>query len=434
MKAGFRIPCHFYISAPPGPKFLEHRRRFAVQCAMAYAFANCLIDPERHLFRCDGRPVHLEPQVFDLLWILVDRKGRLVTKDELVETVWHGLSVSDATISARINAARKAVGDTGRAQAVIKTVHGRGFQLNVEVKPAAPAAAQPPDQAPSETQNISFTRSSHGARIAFAKSGHGPPLLRVAHWLSHLEFDWQSPVWRPLIEALDGKNTLYRYDQRGTGLSSRDLEGADIDAFSDDLKAVADANDLDRFPIFAASQAVPVAIRFAQRHPERVSGLALYGGYAKGRGLRQAAPGDIDEDTLLGLIKAGWGRADSPFVNAFSTLFMPDATPEQLASFVRMQTQTISPENAARLRQIVDRFDVSDQLASIRTPTLVIHAISDAIQPVEQGRILASEIQGARYVSLESRNHVPLPQERTWTTMIHEVQLFLDSLQRPGKS
>ncbi|WP_165798897.1 alpha/beta fold hydrolase [Shimia abyssi] len=387
-----------------------------------------MIDPDKHLFEYDGFPVHLEPQVFDLLLLLVDQKGRLVTKDDLVQTVWQGLNVSDATISARINAARKAVGDTGRVQAIIKTVHGRGFQLNVEVKAVA-ASAQTPDLSRSDTQNIKFTRSSRGARIAFSKSGNGPPLVRVAHWLSHLELDWQSPVWRPLIETLDCKNTLYRYDQRGTGLSSRDLEGAEIDAFADDLKAVADANKLDCFPIFAASQAVPVAIRFAQRFPQRVSGLVLYGGYVKGRALREAAQGDIDEETVLGLIRAGWGKADSPFVNAFSTLFMPDATPAQLASFVKMQTETISPENAARLRQIIDRFDVSELLASIRTPTLVIHAISDAMQPVEQGRILASEIQGARYVSLESRNHVPLPQEETWTTMMHEVQFFLDSLQ-----
>jgi pimeloyl-ACP methyl ester carboxylesterase len=243
-----------------------------------------------------------------------------------------------------------------------------------------------------------------------------------------LELDWHSPVWRPLIETLDGRNTLYRYDQRGTGLSSRDLDGANLDVFADDLKAVADANNLDRFPIFAASQAVPVAIRFAQGYPKRISGLVLYGGYAKGRAVREAAQGDIDEETILGLIRAGWGKADSPFVNAFSTLFIPDATPAQLTSFVKMQTETISSENAALLRQIIDRFDVSEILKSVSTPTLVIHAISDAVQPVEQGRILASEIVGARYVSLESRNHVPLPQEETWTLLMHEVRLFLDGL------
>lgn len=400
----------------------------AVQCAMAYTFANCLIDPEKHLFLRNDLPVHLEPQVFDLLLALVSKQGQLVTKDDLIEIVWQGLSVSDATISARINAARKAVGDTGRAQAIIKTVHGRGFQLNVEVTITG-AAAQPPDALRSDTQSIQFTQSSGGAKIAFSKSGDGPPLVRAAHWLSHLELDWHSPVWRPLIETLDSKNTLYRYDQRGTGLSSRDLKSADLDAFADDLKAVADANKLNRFPIFAASQAVPVAIRFAHRYPERVTGLVLYGGYVKGRALREPGPGDIDEETILGLIRAGWGKADSPFVNAFSTLFMPDATPAQLASFVKMQTETILSENAARLRMIIDRFDISEILKSVSTPTLVIHAIADAVQPVEQGRMLASEILGARYVSLESRNHVPLPQEETWTQMMHEVGLFLNNLQ-----
>jgi pimeloyl-ACP methyl ester carboxylesterase len=340
------------------------------------------------------------------------------------------LSVSDATISARINAARKAVGDTGRAQAIIKTVHGLGFQLIAEVRTDQVLAEPVSDRA--STQTIRFATSAHGAKIAFAQSGEGPPLVRVGHWLSHLELDWHCPVWRPLIEALGSRHTLYRYDQRGTGLSSRETEHADLDAFADDLKAVADANDLDRFPVFAASQAVPVAIRFAERYPERVSGLVLYGGFAEGRAVREKSADDIDEETILGLIRAGWGKANSPFVNAFSSLFMPDATPEQMESFVRMQTETISPENAARLRQVVDRLDVRRILPSVTAPTLVIHGIYDAVQPIQQGRILASEIPGARYVSLESRNHVPLPQEDSWTQMVAETHAFLAGLEGDG--
>lgn len=395
---------------------------------MTYHFANCHIDPERHVFSRDGHPVHIEPQVFELLLILVERQGRLVTKDELIETVWRGLNVSDATISARINSARKAVGDTGREQAIIKTVHGLGFQLIVDVKESQPQTKGVTAIEHVGTQTIKFAPSSHTAKIAFARNGNGPPLVRVGHWLSHLELDWHSSVWRPLIEALGSSHTLYRYDQRGTGLSSRDLDFASLDVFVDDLKAVADANSLGRFPIFAASQAVPVAIRFAHRYPERVSGLVLYGGFAEGRAIRDASPDDIDENTLLGLIKAGWGKADSPFVNAFSSLSLPDATSEQMDSFVKMQTETISPENAARLRQIVDRFSVKDILPSITAPTLVIHAISDAMQPIEQGRILASEIPNARYVSLESRNHIPLPQEESWAQMMRETKLFLENI------
>ena len=395
---------------------------------MTYQFANCHIDPERHVFSRDGHPVHIEPQVFELLLTLVERQGRLVTKDELIETVWRGLNVSDATISARINSARKAVGDTGRDQAIIKTVHGLGFQLIVDVKEDQRQTKDVTAIEHAGTQTIKFATSSHTAKIAFARNGSGPPLVRVGHWLSHLELDWHSSVWRPLIEALGSSHTLYRYDQRGTGLSSRDLDFASLDVFVDDLKAVADANSLGRFPIFAASQAVPVAIRFAHRYPERVSGLVLYGGFAEGRAIRDASRDDIDENTLLGLIKAGWGKADSPFVNAFSSLSLPDATSEQMDGFIKMQTETISPENAARLRQIVDRFSVKDILPLITAPTLVIHAISDAMQPIEQGRILASEIPNARYVSLESRNHIPLPQEESWAQMMRETKLFLDNI------
>ncbi len=400
----------------------------AFQWPMTYRFANCSIDPQRHLFLRDNEPVHVEPQVFELLLVLAERQGQLVTKDELIEIVWRGLNISDATISARINSARKAVGDTGREQAIIKTVHGRGFQL---IAPVDTHRDQTPETAAfnrTNTQAIRFATSSLNAKIAYAQSGEGPPLVRVGHWLSHLELDWNSPVWRPLIEELGKRHTLYRYDQRGTGLSSRILDGADLGVFADDLKAVADANNLDRFPIFAASQAVPVAIRFAERNPDRVSGLVLYGGYAIGRALRETSPDDIDENTLLGLIKAGWGKADSPFVNAFSALSLPDATTEQMDSFIKMQTETISPDNAARLRQIVDRFSVKNILPSVTAPTLVIHAISDAMQPIEQGRILASEIPNAKYVSLESRNHIPLPQEESWAQMMYETQSFLETL------
>lgn len=394
---------------------------------MVYHFANCSLDPDRHVLLRDDIPVHVEPQVFDLLQALAERCGRLVTKEELVEVVWRGLSVSDSTISARINAARKAVGDTGKTQSIIKTVHGRGFQFVAEVETDT-VAARTEGRTRASQQTIRFVNSSHGARIAYAKSGSGPPLVRIGHWLSHLELDWSSPVWQPLVETLGSGHTLYRYDQRGTGLSSRGLEGASLDAFVDDLENVANANNLESFPIFAASQAVPVAIRFAERYPERVSGLALYGGYATGRAMRSPSADDLDESMILGLIRAGWGKEDSPFMSAVSSLFMPDATPEQLSSFVKMQVETISPNEAAALRKIVDRFSVKNSLKSVKAPTLVVHAIDDAINPIEQGRILASEIPDARFLPLESRNHVPLPQEESWEKMMSEILSFLEAV------
>lgn len=179
--------------------------------------------------------------MFELLLVLTESEGRLVTKDKLVETVWRGLSVSDATISARINAARKVIGDNVREQAVVKTVHGRGFQLISKLHKNPPSSAKPRSDDHAISQSIKFTPSSHNAKIAYAQSGESPPLHRVGHWLSHLELDRYSPVWRPLIETLGKQHTLNRYDQRGARLSSRDLTGPDLDAFTDDLKSVADA-------------------------------------------------------------------------------------------------------------------------------------------------------------------------------------------------
>lgn len=384
---------------------------------MIYRFAECVLDTARQELRRDGAPVPVEPQVFRLLAMLAAAGGDVVSKEDLVAQVWKGLNVSDATISARINAARRAVGDDGSAQRVIRTLPKRGFQMAVAVEEEGAAPVCPAPAAPA----IRFAAAPDGERIAFARHGQGPPLMRVGHWLSHLELDWESPVWQPLVARLGAHFTLYRYDLRGTGLSTRDAETLTLDAFAGDLLAVADAAGLERFPIFAASQAVPVAIRFAARHPERVSRMVLYGGYAVGRVFRDASPGEVDEETVLGLIRAGWGRQDSAFMNAFTALFMPDATPEQVRSFVRIQSASISAENAARLRQAVDRFVVEKDLAQVRAPVLVVHARDDAIHPLSQGQLLAARLPEADFIMLDSRNHAPLPQDPGWDRLVEAV-------------
>lgn len=402
---------------------------------MIYEFGGCRLDTGSYAFSRDGETLHLEPQVFDLLLVLAQHPREVVSREQLVTRVWHGLNVSDSAIGARIAAARAAVGDSGKNQRIIKTMRRRGFQLAVPVRTTggAPEPAPEPHSAPApqpaaDRQTVRFARSADGARIAYAQSGQGPPLLRVGHWLSHLELDWESPVWQPLIATLGQHFRLVRYDQRGTGLSTRNLDGAALERFVDDLEAVADACGLERFPLIAASQAVPVAIAFSVRHPERVQGMVLYGGYAVGRAFRDTGPGDMGEETVLALIRAGWGQAGSAFVSAFTSLFMPDATREQMDSFVRMQLASISPDNAARLRMTVDRLMVEDLLPQVRVPTLVIHASGDAIHPVEQGRLLAAEIPGARFVTLDSRNHVPLPHLDSWDRMMREMQDFLNEL------
>lgn len=392
---------------------------------MIYEFSNCTLDPARHELVRNGEIVHIEPQVFDILSLFVENAGRLITKDLLIADVWHGLSVSDSTISARMNAARKAIGDNGKDQKIIKTVPRRGFQFIADVGQSQNQSAVPEPETHQAEQDIRFVNSTGGTKIAYARSGSGPGLIRVGHWLSHLELDWQSPVWRPFLEALGKTHTLFRYDQRGTGLSSREFEGLGIDEFVDDLAAVADASQLEKFPLFAASQAVPVAIKYAAKFPERVSHLILYGGYAEGRAFRQPSQCDVDEQTVLSLIKAGWGQPEHTFAKAFTSLFMPDGTTEQIDSFTRMQRESASPETAVRLRQLVDRFMVRDLLPKITAPTLVMHSRGDVIHPIDQGRILASEIPNARFIMLDSNNHIPVPQDPAWKVLLQAIEVFL---------
>ncbi|MEQ8897111.1 MAG: alpha/beta fold hydrolase [Roseovarius sp.] len=389
---------------------------------MIHRFADCTLDTGRHELCRDGAPVHVEPQVFALLAVMAGSGGAVVSKEALVAQVWKGLNVSDATISARINAARRAVGDDGKAQRVIRTVPKLGFQMvaPIETEGAAVAPVRRAAAAPA----IRYAASADGELIAHTHHGEGPPLVRVGHWLSHLELDWESPVWQPLLSRLGAHFTLYRYDQRGTGLSTRATGNLTLDAFADDLKAVVDASGQERVAIFAASQAVPVALRFAARYPERVSRMALYGGYSVGRVYREAAPGEVDEDTILGLIRAGWGREGSAFLNAFTALFMPDATPEQVQSFVRIQQQSVSAENAALLRQAVDRLVAEDDLAHVRAPVLLAHARGDAIHPFSQSQKMAAKLPDARLMMLDTRNHVPLPQEQSWEKLMQAVISF----------
>ena len=281
---------------------------------MKRRFADCEIDPESHEFRCAGELIKLEPQVFDLIAMLADNPGRLVSRDELVETIWNGRTVSDSTIDARIAAARRAVGDDGARQEVIETIPRRGIRLVAEAALGKPEqiATDGPDN-----QTVRYTSSFDGTQIAYALSGNGPPLMRAGHFLTHLEKDWQSSVFRATITAFGANHTLVRYDQRGTGLSQADVDELSIEAYASDMLAVADAAGLDRFPIFAASQGAPISIYFAATYPERVSRLILCGGFAQGRMVRDDNYSQDEAEALMTLVRMGWGKPDSAFMSAF---------------------------------------------------------------------------------------------------------------------
>lgn len=389
---------------------------------MRYTFANCILDTGSYSLLRDGVRIPVEPQVLDLLLLLVENAGNLVTKDTLIDRVWDGRIVSEATVSARINAARTAVGDNGKKQAIIKTVPRKGFRLEVTVsvdgqKPSTPAK--------SVRQTIQFATSSDGTKIAYAKSGEGPLILRVGHFLTHLEMDWLNPIWRPYIDALSADNTFVRYDQRGTGLSDTDVVDFSVDSYVADLLAVADAIGQERFPLIATSQGVPVAIKFAADYPERVSHLVLYGGYAQGRAIRDDSFSSDEANALLTMIRAGWGNPDSAFMVAFTSLFCPGATKAELDGLVEIQLASATPETAANIRVAIEKMDVAEYLKRIDVPTLVIHASNDAVQPASQGRALAAGIPGAEFHQVETNNHIPLPSDPVWEEIVSAQLEFI---------
>jgi pimeloyl-ACP methyl ester carboxylesterase/DNA-binding SARP family transcriptional activator len=290
---------------------------------------------------------------------------------------------------------------------------------------APPAAPEPLDLDEPLRQDIRFCTARDGVRIAYATVGSGPPLVKTANWLNHLEFDWESPVWRHMFRAFARDFTLIRYDARGNGLSDWDAADLTLDAMVADLEAVADAAGLERFPLLAISQGCAVSVEYAVRHPERVSKLVLYGGYARGWRMRKDKERVAQSEAELMLTRMGWGRDNPAYRQFFTSFFIPGATQEQMDWFNELQRITTSPENAARLMDALGNIDVTSRLSAVNVPTLVVHARKDARVPLGNGRELASGIPGARFVTLESQNHILLEHEPAWPRFLAEVRAFL---------
>jgi pimeloyl-ACP methyl ester carboxylesterase/DNA-binding CsgD family transcriptional regulator len=275
-------------------------------------------------------------------------------------------------------------------------------------------------------QQVHFCRSADNVRIAYATSGKGPPLVKAANYLTHLEHDWNSPVWRHWMQGLSETHQLIRYDARGSGLSDWDVKTYNMDAWVRDLEAVVAARNLDRFPLLGISQGAAVCVAFAVKHPERVSRLILYGGYARGRFHRDLdRPGQLEAEALINLIRVGWGQENPAFRQLFSTMLMPDADMEQMASLNQLAHISATPENASRMERAFYKIDVRDLALKVSAPTLVLHPRQDASIPLEEGRLLASMIPGSRFVQLESRNHILLEKEPAWSRFLAELRNFL---------
>ena len=279
---------------------------------------------------------------------------------------------------------------------------------------------------PPPAQQIRFCKSRDGTRIAYATCGAGPPLVWAAHWVHHLKFDWDNPVWRPWLTMLTRRHTLTRYDMRGCGLSDREGVEFSFEKYVDDLEAVIEAAGVGRFALFGMANGAKTAITYAVRHPERVSHLVLHGSSTRGRLARDATPEQVEEArTRLKVMELGWPNETPAYGQFFTSLHLPDATAEQFRSYNDLLRLTTSPANAVALIRTFLRADVREMVPQVTCPTLVLHARQDPINSFEEGRLVAGLIPGARFVPLESRNCVLLDTEPAWQQLVDELDDFL---------
>jgi len=263
-------------------------------------------------------------------------------------------------------------------------------------------------------------------QLAYSCIGQGPPLVRTGNWFTHLEKDLESPIWRHLWRDLARDHNLIRYDARGNGLSDWEVDEISFDSWVRDLEAVVDAAGLEKFDLLAISQGCPVSIAYVVRHPERVNRLVLYGGFALGWVKRARSAAEKEQGAaMLTLMRVGWAQENAAFRQMFTSQFVPDATKEQAEWFNDFQRISGSPENAVRYMQASGEVDITDLLAKVSVPTLVMHAHHESRVPFENGRRLAAGIPDARFVPIESRNHLILEDEPAYLHFLEEIRSFL---------
>jgi len=395
--------------------------------ALRYQFDGFELDTGlMELHTSGGIRVPMEPQVYDVLVYLVEHRDRLVPKDELLDHVWPEKYVTEAALNSRLAGARKAIGDNGRDQRLIRTQHGRGYRFTGAVEILSDAASPGAGSGPAPVQHpIRFCTAADGTRIAYTRSEGGPPLVKSANWLTHLELDAANPVWRHVWNDLARDFSLVRYDARGSGLSDWDVDRFSFEAWVEDLEAVVDAVGLERFPLLGMSQGGAVAIAYTVRHPERVSHLVLLGAYARGRLERQSEGWAARHDAMRTIIGQSWGRDSDAFREIFSLTMAPDGTREHWQWLTDLQRVSASTENALRFYETTGRINVEALLPEISAPTLVLHARGDQRVPFDEGRNLAAQIRNARFVTLESRNHLLVDGEPAWLRCREEIRAFL---------
>jgi pimeloyl-ACP methyl ester carboxylesterase/DNA-binding winged helix-turn-helix (wHTH) protein len=405
--------------------------------SVIYRFGDCTLDVARRELRRAGEVCKLEPQVFDLLVLLVRNRERALSKEEILDTIWGDRFVSESALTSRVKSLRQVVGDDGRSQRVVRTVHGHGYRFVADVQEQSGSAA--PDTSTARSvplasdealppQEIRFCTTSDGVRLAYATMGSGPPLVKAANWLSHLDYDRDTSVWRHWLRELSRRHFLVRYDERGCGLSDWQVPDFSFDAWVRDLETVVDAAGVDRFPLLGISQGGPVAVAYAARHPDRVSHLVLLGAFALGRRKRAVTQEERDlAEARIEMIRVGWARPDPQYRQVFVSRFLPEGTQDEWREFDELQRRSTSAPNAWLFEQRIADIDVRDIAPSVQAPTLIACARREPDNVFEQSRVLASLIPGSRLLPLDSGNHLLPERDPAWDHFLRELEAFVST-------
>jgi pimeloyl-ACP methyl ester carboxylesterase/DNA-binding CsgD family transcriptional regulator len=282
-------------------------------------------------------------------------------------------------------------------------------------------------------QHVRYATASDDAQLAWAEAGTGPVIVKAANWLTHLEYEWQSPVWKHWLQFFSAHSRFVRYDERGCGMSAWHGGALSLEQWGDDLGAIVDASRADGpVTLLGISQGAATCIHYALRHPERVARLILYGGYAHGARTRGTRESVVAHQAMIELVRVAWHNDNATFRQVFTSRFIPGGTHEQLEWFNDLCLKTTSGEIAATLLEARSHIDISASLGAVRAPTLVLHARADEVIPVQEGRLLASGIPGAEFVELDSRNHILLEHEPAWLRFREAVLSFLNQPDRPA--
>jgi pimeloyl-ACP methyl ester carboxylesterase/DNA-binding SARP family transcriptional activator len=347
---------------------------------------------------------------------------------------WSALDPYDAIARTTLidlleRAGRRVEADQQRT-AAIRTLDEAELAVPSDLRTRAPAAAAAtypePDAEPLPPQQVRFCAAKDGTGLAYSCVGDGPPLVKTANWLNHLEHDFDSPMWRHWIRHFTEYRQLVRYDERGNGLSDWNAREISFEAFVDDLASVVDAAGLDTFDLFGVSQGCSVAIAYSVRHPGRVRRLVLYGGYPTGWRVRASKEEIEVREAMIALTRVGWGRDIPAFRQLFTSLFFPDAAVGDMEWFNELQRLSASAENAIRLQEAFGLIDVREYLPQVAVPTLVLHTTEDCVVPFPAGRKLATSIPDAQFVALDSRNHLILEHEPAWKRAADAIRTFLE--------